>query len=329
VTLPLTAAAGTISTLNVLLTPADLCGALEQDALHGLTADPKTLPPKYFYDDRGSELFEVITRVPEYYPARAERSLLVRHAEDIAALSGAEVLLELGSGSSEKTRILLDALDRVGTLAAYVAVDVSRAALSGAQRALAVERPTLPVHAVVADFEEHLAQLPAPGQRMVAFLGGTIGNFQPAHRADFLAAVADSLSAGETFLPGVDLVKDPARLVAAYDDAAGVAAEFNKNVLRVLNRELDADFNPDDFTHIARWDADHEWIEMRLRSERTMAVRLSAIDLDISLGRGEEIRTEISAKFRREKVEQELATAGLSIESWWTDGDYALVLGRR
>jgi L-histidine N-alpha-methyltransferase len=324
-----TAVEGSASTLRTLLTPADLRAELEHDARSGLMASPKTLPPKYFYDDRGSKLFEDITRVTEYYPARAERSLLHRYSDEIAALADAEVLLELGSGSSEKTRILLDAADRAGSLAAYVAIDVSRAALAGAQRALAVERPALPVHAVVADFEQHLAQLPTPGQRMVAFLGGTIGNFEPAHRAKFLAAVADSLSAGETFLLGVDLVKDPVRLVAAYDDAAGVTADFNKNVLRVLNRELNADFNPNDFAHVARWDPDHEWIEMRLRSERATTVRLSAIDLDIALGRGEEIRTEISAKFRREKIEREIATAGLSIEGWWTDGDYALVLGRR
>lgn len=315
-------------TTRVLTAATELTGTLIEDAQLGLSAAPRWLPPKYFYDDRGSELFDQITQLPEYYPTRAERSLLARHADDIVHAADARVLLELGSGSSEKTTILLDALEQAGQLESYVPVDVSSGALRGALDDLARTRPTLPVYPVVADFEHHLADLPVPGRRLVAFLGSTIGNFAPADRSDFFARLGAALRPGETFLLGIDLVKDPERLVAAYDDASGVTAEFNRNVLRVLNRELDGDFDPDQFEHVAVWDADQEWIEMRLRALQPMTVNLPAADLVVELAEGEEIRTEISAKFRRLTVESELVAAGFCPIGWWTDGDYALALAR-
>jgi L-histidine N-alpha-methyltransferase len=313
---------------SVLTAPDQLTKALISDARRGLASAPRWLPPKYFYDDRGSSLFDEITRLPEYYPTRAERSLLALHADDIVHAADARVLLELGSGSSEKTIILLDALERAGRLESYVPVDVSAGALRGALDELTSARPELPVHPVVADFEHHLAELPAPGRRLVAFLGSTIGNFAPDERREFFAQLGRALQPGESFLLGVDLVKDPKRLVAAYDDAAGVTAEFNRNVLSVLNRELGGDFVPDDFDHVAVWDAENEWIEMRLRSRRAASVSLPGAGLAFDLAAGEEIRTEISAKFRRLTVESELVAAGFRPLGWWSDGDYALALAR-
>lgn len=231
--------------------------ALRADVLSGLTRHPKTLPPKWFYDAHGSDLFEEITRLAEYYPTRAEREILIAHAADIAAASGARTLIELGSGSSEKTRHLLDALPELHT---YVPVDVSESALTGAAEALLAERPGLSVHALIADFT-HVLDLPdSPGPRLVAFLGGTLGNLLPQERAEFLKSVRARLAPGDSLLLGTDLVKDAATLVAAYDDAAGVTAAFNKNVLTVVDRELGADFQLDDFDHVAVWDPEHEWI---------------------------------------------------------------------
>ena len=313
------------------LTPADLGAALRADARRGLTSTPKDLPPKYFYDDRGSDLFDQITRLPEYYATRTERSILIEHASAIVHTSGADTLVELGSGTSEKTRILLDAFHRADSLATFAPFDVSEATLRDAARAVASEYPGVGVHAVVGDFERHLGQIPPDGERMVAFLGGTIGNFAPAARAEFLASLAATLRSGETLLLGTDLVKDSGRLVRAYDDAAGVTAAFNKNVLHVLNRELGANFEPDDFDHVAVWDATNEWIEMRLRARHTLAVRVPELDLDVTFSDGEEMRTEISSKFRRDRVESELAGAGFDLVEWWTDpaADFALSLARR
>jgi L-histidine N-alpha-methyltransferase len=311
--------------------PADYqAEALRADARCGLTADPKWLPPKWFYDARGSELFEEITRLPEYYPTRAERAILTARSAEIAATSRADTLVELGSGSSAKTRLLLDALGQAGTLRRYVPVDVSETVLAGASEALFAGYPGLSVHAVVADFTEHLDRLPTEdgGRNLTAFLGGTVGNLEPAERAKFLAEVRAGLGDGDSFLLGTDLVKDPDVLVAAYDDAAGVTAEFNRNVLHVLNRELTADFDVESFAHVARWDAEQEWIEMRLRSARTQTVELHDLDLAVEFVAGEELRTEISAKFRREVVTAELADAGLELRDWWTDpeGRFALSL---
>ncbi|NUR61997.1 MAG: L-histidine N(alpha)-methyltransferase [Catenulispora sp.] len=295
--------------------------ALRDDVLKGLTADPKWLPPKWFYDARGSDLFEEITRLPEYYPTRAEREILTTRAPEIAALTRAETLAELGSGSSTKTTLLLDALQAAGTLRRYDPIDVSEAALVASGEQLRRRYPELTIHAVVTDFEERLAIPDSDGPRIVAFLGGTIGNLLPEERSVFLSRVRGGLRPGEWLLLGTDLVKDPATLVAAYDDAAGVTAEFNKNVLRVVDRELAADFDPDDFDHVALWDADAEWIEMRLRARRDLDVRLKELDLTVSFEAGEELRTEISAKFRHEGVQAELATAGFALREWWTDSE--------
>jgi len=304
------------------LLPPDFLGeALRTDARRGLTSDPKWLPPKWFYDEHGSVLFEEITRLPEYYPTRAEREILETRADEIAADSDATALVELGSGSSEKSRVLLDAMRRHDTLERYVPVDVSESALAEAAEALRAEYPGLAVHALVADFEHQLGQLPAGDRRMVAFLGGTIGNLVPADRAVFLADLRRTLVPGDTLLLGTDLVKSPDVLVPAYDDAAGVTAAFNKNVLAVLNRELKADFDLDAFDHVARWDAEHEWIEMRLRSRRAQNVYVAGLDLDVHFADGEEMRTEVSAKFQREGVTAELEVAGFALSDWWTDSD--------
>ena len=323
----------TADTLRVdtYLTPEDLGAALRTDARRGLTATPKDLPPKYFYDDAGSDLFDQITRLAEYYPTRTERSILVEHAAAIVNVSGADTLVELGSGTSEKTRILLDAFHGANSLRTFVPFDVSEATLRDAARAVAAEYPGVAVHAVVGDFERHLPQIPANGHRMVAFLGGTIGNFAPAARATFLAALATTLRTGETLLLGTDLVKDPARLVRAYNDDAGITAAFNRNVLHVLNRELGATFDPDEFDHVAAWNATDEWIEMRLRARRALSVPVPDLDLDVTFAAGEEMRTEISSKFRRERVVAELTGAGFDLVEWWTDpaGDFALSLARR
>ncbi|WP_405010614.1 L-histidine N(alpha)-methyltransferase [Kitasatospora sp. NBC_01539] len=303
------------------LLPADhFSHALRHDVQRGLTASPKWLPPKWFYDARGSELFEEITRLPEYYPTRAEREILTGHAGEIAALTRARTLVELGSGSSEKTRLLLDALRGLGTLGTYVPVDVSESALEAAGAALTADYPGLAVHAVLADFTRGLGLPPGGGPRLLAFLGGTLGNFLPRERAGFLRMVRAALEPGDALLLGTDLVKDPAVLVAAYDDAAGVTAEFNRNVLNVLDRELDADFDPEAFEHVAHWDARQEWIEMRLRSTRTQTVKIPALDMPVHFEAGEELRTEVSAKFRRERVADELAAAGMRLSHWWTDG---------
>jgi L-histidine N-alpha-methyltransferase len=310
------------------LDPTDLAAELRADVLTGLTATPKRLPPKWFYDARGSALFEEITRLPEYYPTRAERAVLTRHAPEIARLTGAKVLIELGSGSSEKTRLLLDALRGYGSLGGFVPLDVSEPALRDAVRSLTADYPGLDVYGVVGDFTRHLGYLPAGTSRLVAFLGGTIGNLLPEQRARFFADVRGVLTSGEWFLLGADLVKDPEVLVPAYDDAAGVTAEFNRNVLRVLNRELGADFRPEAFEHVALWDADQEWIEMRLRASTPMRVRVPVLGLDVEFAAGEELQTEVSAKFRREGIQAELAAAGFAPRRWWTDpkGRFSLSL---
>ncbi|MET9082451.1 L-histidine N(alpha)-methyltransferase [Streptomyces sp. NPDC004237] len=299
--------------------------ALRADVLNGLTASPKTLPPKWFYDARGSELFEEITELPEYYPTRAEREILLARSGEIAAASGARTLVELGSGSSEKTRLLIDALTG---LEVYVPVDVSESALTQAGEALIQERPGLSVHALIADFTGRMELPETPGPRLLAFLGGTIGNLLPAERAVFLARMRRVLAPGDALLLGTDLVKDEEVLVRAYDDAAGVTAAFNKNVLTVVDRELDADFDPDAFDHVALWDAEQEWIEMRLRSRVAQTVKVPALDLAVDFAAGEELRTEVSAKFRRDGVTAELAGAGLELAHWWTDraGRFALSL---
>ena len=310
--------------VDVHLSDEDLADALQRDVRRGLSAEPKELPPKYFYDDRGSQLFDEITRLPEYYPTRCERAILVERAREIATGSGADTLVELGSGTSEKTRLLLDA----GDFERYIPFDVSESTLRAAGESLERDHPGLEVHGVVGDFDHHLGLIPHVGRRLVIFLGGTIGNFGPAERKRFLADVAGDLEPGDAFLLGTDLVKDVSRLEAAYDDAAGVTAAFNKNVLAVINRTLHADFDLDAFEHRALFDTDEEWIEMRLRSTRAQSVHVRDLALDVEFADGEEMRTEISAKFRPEGVEAELAAAGLHLTDWWTDPghDFALSL---
>lgn len=314
--------------MDRFLTADDLAKTLRQDVREGLTGTPKTLPPKWFYDERGSALFEEITKLEEYYPTRREREILAAHAPDIAAATGAKTLLELGAGSGEKTRLLLDALS--GTLRSYVPVDVSGEFLDEAAAGIAADHPDLAVRAVVADYEQHLPLLPGGERRLIAFLGGTIGNMPPAERIGFLGGVRATMDGGDFLLLGADLVKDEGRLVRAYDDAAGVTAEFNRNVLYVINRELDADFDPEAFEHVAAWNAAEEWIEMRLRSTRAQDVRVGGLDLGVSFAAGEEMRTEISAKFRRDRLAAELGAAGMEIAEFWTDGsgDFSLTLAR-
>jgi len=301
------------------LTADHMARALRNDVRAGLAGPLKSLPPKWFYDAVGSDLFERITELPEYYPTRAEREVLRARAAEIAAVTQARTLVELGSGSSDKTRTLLDALRANGSLRQFVPMDVSESALRAAAETIVGEYPGLSVHAVVGDFTEHLALLPGDGPRMIAFLGGTIGNLLPAERAKFFGSVREVLEPGEWLLLGTDLVKDPGVLVPAYDDAQGVTAQFNLNVLRVVNRELDADFDPDSFAHVAVWDDVNEWIEMRLRALRPMHVRLPGAGIEIDFAAGQDLRTEISAKFRHERVTAELADAGFGLAHWWTD----------
>ena len=313
-------------TLQSHLPPDFRADALRADVTAGLTAAPKTLPPKWFYDERGSVLFEQITRLPEYYPTRAEREILLARAAGIAARTGARTLVELGSGSGEKTRLLLDALRAHGTLGTYVPMDVSPSALLESGRLLVKDYPGLVVRAVMADFEHQLGVLPVGDRRLTAFLGGTIGNLEPPARAKFLADLRASTAAGDWLLLGTDLVKDPAVLVPAYDDAQGVTARFNKNVLQVVNRELDADFDLGAFEHVARWDPEEEWIEMRLRSTRAQQVTVAGLDLVVPFGAGEEMRTEVSAKFRTDGIAAELAAAGFAVREQWTDGEDRVLL---
>jgi L-histidine N-alpha-methyltransferase len=305
--------------------------SLADDVLDGLTRPFKDLPPKHFYDRAGAELFDRICDLPEYYPTRAERAILSERSGDIAGLTGAAELVELGSGTAAKSRLLLSALGHAGTLRRYVPVDVTEAMIRDSGAALAAEYPGLEVHGIVGYFERHLGHLPAPvGPRIVAMLGGTIGNFSPGSRRRFLRGIGRLLGRDGALLLGVDLVKDPARIEAAYDDSAGVTAAFNRNVLRVVNRELDADFEPERFDHVAFFDREHEWIEMRLRAQRRMTVHVRALGLTVEFAPREELRTEISAKFTRTRLAQDLAAARLEPIELFVDPDalFGLALAR-
>lgn len=306
--------------------------SLAQDVREGLTSSPKTLPPKWFYDKVGSELYEEITRLPEYYPFEAEREILLDRAGEVVAAAGCRHLVELGSGSSEKTRALIEAVLAVtppGEQAAYRAIDVSESALFAAADDLAARYPGLEVETVRADFEHGLGTaLAGDAGRLVVFLGGTIGNQTPAQREHFLADLRSALGPGDAFLLGADLVKSPEVLVPAYDDAAGVTAAFNLNVLEVVNSRLGADFDPHDFRHVAVWDAEHAWIEMRLEAVRDVHVRVADLDLEVNFAAGEQMRTEISAKFTRARLESEFERAEFAAAGWWTDraGRFSLSL---
>jgi len=303
---------------------------LRADVLDGLTADFKELPPKWFYDEYGSELFEQITRLEEYYPTEAERTILRMYSADIARASNADTLVELGSGAADKTRVLLDALTSANSLQRFVPFDVSEGILRSSSAKLLEDYPDLSIHGIVGDFEHHLNEIPSEGRRLIALLGGTIGNFAPVERKGFMSEIAAGMSEDDTFLLGTDLVKDRRRLVEAYDDASGVTAAFNKNVLSVLNSRLDANFKLESFEHVARFDETDEWIDIRLRSLVDQDVLVRDLDLLVHFDEGEEMRTEISAKFRRAGLEAELAAVGLELIEWWTDpqGDYALSLSR-
>jgi L-histidine N-alpha-methyltransferase len=306
--------------------------SLGNDVLDGLTKPFKEIPPKHFYDGRGSELFEQICEQPEYYPTRTERLILEASAAEIIAITQAGELVELGSGAADKARILLNAMQEAGTLSRYVPFDVSERVVEDAAVQLVTEYDGLKIHGVIGDFERHLGRIPERDGRgrLVALLGGTIGNFPPGTRRKFLRSIAALLGPGDRLLLGTDLVKDPEELEAAYDDAAGVTAEFNRNVLHVLNRELEADFVPDEFDHVAFFDRRNEWIEMRLRARRPCSVLLGALGLRIEFAAGEELRTEISCKFTRARVQADFRAAGLELERWFTDPDerFALSLAR-
>ncbi|MCB0940064.1 MAG: L-histidine N(alpha)-methyltransferase [Mycobacterium sp.] len=315
-------------TLSNYLAADSAARALRDDVSHGLRQTPKSLPPKWFYDSVGSELFDRITRLPEYYPTRTEAQILRAEAPTIAAASAADTLVELGSGTSEKTRLLLNAMRDAGALSRFVPFDVDDGVLEAAGAALQREYPSLQIDAVCGDFEEDLAKVPVGGRRLFAFLGSTIGNLTPQPRARFLAALAETLQPGDSLLLGTDLVKDTERLVRAYDDSAGVTALFNRNVLAVVNRELAADFDVDSFEHVARWNAEQERIEMWLRAGPAQHVTIGAVDLVVDFAVGEEMLTEVSCKFRPDAVAAELERAGLRPTHWWTDpaGDFGLSL---
>jgi L-histidine N-alpha-methyltransferase len=305
--------------------------SLADDVLDGLTRPFKEIPPKHFYDARGAQLFDLICELPEYYPTRTERLILESDAAAIAERTGAVELVELGSGTAAKTRVLLDAMAARGALERYVPIDVTETMVRECAEALVQEYPGLLVHGVIGDFERHLGRIPpARGPRLFALLGGTLGNFTPGSRRRFLRGLARRMAPADHLLLGCDLVKDAAIIEAAYNDSDGVTAEFNRNVLRVINRELDADFLPDEFEHVAFFDARHEWVEMRLRATRPQEVSLAGLGLRVGFAQGEELRTEISAKFTPQRLQGDLAAAGLEAVSWHTDPDelFALSLSR-
>jgi L-histidine N-alpha-methyltransferase len=317
-------------TIDVHLSPTEVRARMKADALAGLLAPVKSIPPVWFYDERGSQLFEEITRLPEYYPTRAERSLLEAHAPMIAKLSMADTLVELGAGACDKTRVILSALEAAGTLARYVPFDVSDEFLRGAASSLSDEYDALAIHLVIGDFHQHLAEIPTEGRRMVAFLGGTIGNLDPAQRRRFLFDLNCTMSSEDTLLLGTDLVKDRRRLVAAYDDGAGVTAAFNRNVLHVLNEQLGGDFEPDHFEHVALWNEAEQWIEMRLRATQPQDVTLADAGISVHFDQDEDLLTEISAKFSPQGIADELVEAGFVIEGVWgaDEGEFLLTLAR-
>lgn len=308
----------------------DMTKALKDDVGHGLTSVPKELPSKWFYDERGSELFDQITRLEEYYQTEAERTILLGNAAELVDVVGASTIIELGSGTSDKTAAVLDAAVHTGSLRRFVPFDVSEAFLRESVDRLAEKYPTVQIHGVVGDFDHHLDYLPTGDSQLTMILGGTIGNYPPGPRADLLAALAGRSSSGDHILIGLDLVKDTGRLELAYDDPHGVTAAFNKNVLAVINRELGADFDLDRFQHIARFDTTDEWIDIRLRSTADQTVRVDALDLEVDFVAGEQMRTEVSAKFRKEGWETELDAAGFEPVRWWTDprGDFAVSVAR-
>jgi L-histidine N-alpha-methyltransferase len=315
--------------VSVLLDADHAAGSLASDVRRGLGSPPRTLPPKWLYDDEGARLFDEITRLPEYYPTESERRILVGAAADIVRTSQATTVAELGSGTSDKTRVLLDAFAGVGRLERFVPVDVAEETLREAADMLAARYPSTAIEAVVGDFTLHLSHLSRYRNKLVAFLGGTIGNFYVEERGAFLGALADSMDEGDELLLGTDLVKDADRLITAYDDPGGVTEAFVKNSLRVLNRELGADFDLDAYSYVPFWDRRMQRMDLRLRAEMPQHVRIPGAQLELDLASGEEIRVEISTKFTEEGLRAELGAVGLAITGWWTDGDFAVVLARK
>jgi L-histidine Nalpha-methyltransferase len=306
--------------MTVVIERREVLDTLVDDVRDGLTRSLKELPPKYFYDERGSELYDRITTLPEYYPARCERQILNRHAPQIVEATDAEELVELGSGTASKTRALLYAMAGNGSLRRYVPFDFDPSVVEACAVELTELYPGLDVHGVVGDFGRDLDCIPAGNRRLFAFLGGTIGNLAPDERAAFLAQLREQMEPEDRLVIGTDLVKDRSVLEAAYNDSAGVTAEFNRNVLRVINAGLDADFDTEAFEHVAFFDEANSWIEMRLRANGAQRVRIDGADLEVTFADGEEIRTEISAKFTREAVERELTAADLRLDEFFTDG---------
>ena len=317
--------------VEVFLDPAGATNSLVQDVRRGLGTHPRTLPPKWLYDDRGSDLFDQITRLPEYYPTEREREILTREATEIVRLSGADTIVELGSGTSDKTRTLLDAFSAAGQLRRFVPLDVSEGTLRTAVEQLALRYPEVQMHAIAGDFTLHLGKIPRGGTRLVAFLGGTIGNFYEEERRAFLGALGDVLAPGDSLLLGTDLVKDADRLVSAYNDPGGVTADFVRNSLHVINRELRADFDPGAYSYVPFWDAHMERMDLRLRADTPQHVCVPGASLEFDLAPGEEIRVEISTKFRTTGLREELADAGFELVKLWTDdaGDFGVSLATR
>ncbi|MGH2719669.1 MAG: L-histidine N(alpha)-methyltransferase [Actinomycetota bacterium] len=327
-TAPPTPALGDLIVVDVHLGPGDLARAMAEEAHRGLTASPKALSPKWLYDEVGCQLFDEITRLEAYYPTRREREILEARAGEIARATGADTLIELGSGTSEKTRLLLGALAAAGTLRRFIPFDIAEPTLRSAAIAVAEEYPGTSVHAVVGDFDHHICRLPGGGRRLVAFLGSTIGNLNEAERSRLLGEIAGTLAPGDALLLGCDLVKEVSRLEAAYNDPAGITAAFNLNILSALNRALDARFDAGLFTHVASWDPEEEWIDLRLRALAAHTVAVEGLGLEIAFAEGEEMRTEISAKFRPEKMACELEAAGFHLGKFFTDAgsDFGLFL---
>jgi L-histidine N-alpha-methyltransferase len=278
------------------------------------------IDPKYFYDDVGSRLFEEITGLPEYYQTRTEEALLESIADQIVSLTKARELVELGSGAGRKIRLLLDAMRRRQLLERCVLLDINETFLRTSAEELASRFPEMDVRGVVGDFLHDLPAVGVGDRRLFIFLAGTIGNLYPRQMSIFLDNVRAILGPQDSFLVGLDLVKDTARMEAAYNDSAGVTAEFNLNILRVLNRRFGTDFDVDAFEHVAFYDPEHEWIEMRLRARRSTTARLSDTR-ELRFGPGDEIRSEISRKFTRESFAAELGGTGLELSAWITDPD--------
>ena len=314
--------------IEKLLDPADRDAAFRDAALAGLRASPKRIPSIWLYDERGSLLFDQITRLPEYYLTRTERQILDDHAHEIASETQATTLVELGSGTSEKTRILLDALAAAGTLRTFAPLDVSEEVLVASAKAIAEEYPDIDVHAIVGDYERHLDALDSDGRRLFAFLGSTLGNFEPDGRRRFLDALAASLKPADALLLGLDLVKEPARLESAYNDSAGLSERFQRNGVAHLDRELRSDFSRARLEYRAFWDAEPEWVDIGFDSTGMQVVPVPLLGIDVELAQGERLRTQVSTKFRRKRFESELANASLVLRRWWTDenGGFALCL---